>query len=604
MAQGNVHLTPELVRAVREAVDIVSIASEHTRLTKTGRRYKGVCPLHKEKTPSFSVDPDQGLFYCFGCGQGGDAIKLHMLASGDDFPAAIESLALRFGVPLPAAGPARRGEIDSRAVLEAAQKFFVEQLGRHRAARDYLERRQIDPELAGRFGLGYAPDGWQNLLEALRPKIPVEHLEKTGLVARSERAEGRLYDRFRHRLMFPIRSPTGRIVGFGGRTLGDDPAKYVNTAETADFHKGTLLYGLDVAKKALRETGRVLLVEGYFDVLGAFASGIDWAVASMGTALTPEQVQLLERFAGEVVVGYDADNAGEAAHRRALPLLLAKGFTVRRARFGAGEDPDSLRVKAGPDAVARAVADARDAVEEEIDRLAPDGIAKDPRAQSQAVEEITALLSPIPEATLRYAYARRAADLLSLPGDLLARKIARRDASPTPAAQPTLTREGARPAGALTHSQEDELLARLLADPADPPPISQLPPAEAFLDPVCRNIYRSLRDLYEVTGALPAARAVAAALENDSDAVARVALYQNEVEYPAGSRRLGLRECLDAVMHRWTKERLRELTNEIRAAERRGDPEGRIKSLLDERVQLSQRRFGAPPLPGHRPASR
>lgn len=604
MALGNVHLTPELVRAVRETVDIVSVASEHTRLTKAGRRFKGICPLHKEKTPSFSVDPEQGLFYCFGCGQGGDAIKLHMLASGDDFPAAIESLALRFGVPLPKAGPTRRGELDTRAVLEAAQAFFVDQLGRHRAGRDYLERRQIAPELVTRFGLGYAPDGWQNLIEALRPKVPIEHLEKAGLVARSERGEGRHYDRFRHRLMFPIRSPTGRVVGFGGRTLGDDPAKYVNTAETADFHKGTLLYGLDLAKKALRETGRVLLVEGYFDVLGAVAAGIDWTVASMGTALTPEQVQLLERFAGEVVVGYDADAAGEAAHRRALPLLLAKGFTVRRARFGAGEDPDSLRLREGPEAVARAVAAARDAVEEEVDRLAPDGIAKDPRAQSKAVEEITALLSPIPEATLRYAYARRAADLLSLPGDLLARRIARRDT--TPKAQPSAgsTPAAPRPTTGLSHSQEDELLARLLEDPADPPALSELPPGDAFRDPVCRNIYRSLRDLYEVTGALPSARTVVGALEQDPDAVARVALYQNEVEYPAGSRRLGLRECLEAVTHRWTRERLRELTNEIRAAERRGDPEGKLKTLLDERVQLSQRRFGAPTLPGPGPSSR
>lgn len=600
MSLGNVHLTPELVRAVRETVDIVSVASEHTRLTKAGGRYKGICPLHKEKTPSFSVDPNQGLFYCFGCGQGGDAIKLHMLASGDDFPAAIESLALRFGVPLPQAGTTRRGELDTRAVLEAAQTFFVAELGRHRAPQDYLERRRIDPELVQRFGLGYAPDGWQHLIEALRPKIPPEHLEKAGLVARSERSEGRLYDRFRHRLMFPIRSPTGRIVGFGGRTLGDDPAKYVNTAETADFHKGTLLYGLDVAKKALRDTGRVLLVEGYFDVLGAFAAGIDWAVASMGTALTPEQVQLLQRFAGEVVVGYDGDGAGEAAHQRALPLLLGKGFTVRRARFGDGEDPDSLRLSGGPEAVARAVELARDAVEEEIDRLAPDGISKDPRAQSKAVEAITALLSPIPEATLRYTYALRAADLLSLPADMLARKIARRDSTPSPPRPASAP----RPAGGLTHTQEDELLDRLLSDPADPPSLTQLPPAEAFLDPVCRNIYRALRDLYELTGALPTARAVVAALDQETDAVARVAQYQNEVEYPAGSRRLGLRECLEAVTHRWTKERLRDLTNEIRAAERRGDPEGRMQALLDERSQLSQRRFGAPSLPGHGPSSR
>ena len=265
MAFSNVNLTPQLVQAVRDAVDIVSIASEHTRLRKAGRRYQGLCPIHKEKTPSFSVDPVQGLFYCFGCGAGGDAIKLHMLTTGDDFPAAIEALAMRYGIPLPSRAETRfaggRPEQDVEAALQAASEFFRDQLRKSTFAREYLERRRIPPELVERFGLGYAPDGFRNLLPALHPRIPQADLEAAGLVARSEQ-RGDFYDRFRHRLMFPIHNASGRLVGFGGRTLGDDKAKYVNTNETDRFHKGTLLYGLHLAKREIRESGRAVLCEG------------------------------------------------------------------------------------------------------------------------------------------------------------------------------------------------------------------------------------------------------------------------------------------------------------------------------------------------------
>ncbi|MCP4658530.1 MAG: DNA primase, partial [bacterium] len=363
MALGNVHLTPQLVQAVRDTVDIVEIAGEMTRLKQRGKRYKGLCPFHKEKTPSFSVDHAAGLFYCFGCGTGGDAIKLYMQQSGDDFPAAIEALARRYGIPLPAAPVSGRAkqERDVGGALEAAAEFFAAGLRKSEFARRYLDERQISPALRELYGLGYAPDGWRNLLEAVRGRIPLEDLIAAGLVGRSAKSD-EPYDRFRHRLMFPIYTPSGRLVGFGGRTLGDDPAKYVNTAETERFHKGNLLFGFHQAKRALRDGGRALLVEGYFDVLGAAASGIDGSVAGMGTALTPEQARLLARYVDEVTIGYDGDEAGEKATRRSLPILLAAGLTVRRALFPAGHDPDSLRVEAGAAAVRERVEAAEDAV--------------------------------------------------------------------------------------------------------------------------------------------------------------------------------------------------------------------------------------------------
>ncbi|HEX6862009.1 MAG TPA: DNA primase [Thermoanaerobaculia bacterium] len=591
MALGNVHLTPQLVQAVRDAVDIVAVASEHTRLRKAGRRYQGLCPIHKEKTPSFSVDPEQGLFYCFGCGAGGDAIKLHMLTSGDDFPAAIENLAIRYGIPLPSRAEARRPgappERDVEGALVAAAEFFTDQLRKSSFARDYLERRKIPPELIEKFGLGYAPDGWRNLVQALHRRVPLADLEAAGLVGRSEKREGEPYDRFRHRLMFPIHNQSGRLVGFGGRTLGDDPAKYVNTAETERFHKGFLLYGLHQAKKEIRETGRAILCEGYFDVIGTVACGLEGAVAGMGTALTPEQAKLLSRFAEEVVVAYDGDNAGENAFRRALPLLLAERLGVRRARFPGNHDPDSLRLEAGEEAVREAVAAAADAVSAEIDRLIPAGASRDPQLQAKAASAVTELLRPIPDPVLRYGYGRVAADRLGIPVELLSRRLGAGDRPDRPAApaprQPEVSGEPR-----LVRSLEEQVLDLLLSpgETSPIPPFSDLPPPEVFLDTDCRNIYQTFCALYaRGNGAPPDARAVQAALGVQGASVDRMARILLERSFASG--RIGLLESLDKLVDRWRRQRIKDLHGEINEAQRKGDHALRDR-LVEEKTRLSR----------------
>jgi DNA primase len=582
MALGNIHLTPQLIEAVRDAVDIVDIAAEHTRLRKSGRRQTGLCPLHKEKTPSFSLDPEQGLFYCFGCGQGGDAIKLHMLVSGDDFPSAIEALAQRYGIPLPVVRrDGRRGseERDLSAVLEAATEYFEGQLRRFDEPRQYLARRKIPPQVVERFRLGFAPPAWSNLIEALHPRIPLADLEAAGLVARSERAEGRAYDRFRHRLIFPIRLASGRLVGFGGRALGDDPAKYLNTPETRQFRKGHVLYGLDSAKRAIREEGRILIVEGYFDVLGAVASGIDWSVASMGTALTAEQARLLGRYADEVIVGYDGDAAGDQAFRRSLPLLLSVGLSVRRAQFGDQHDPDSLRLEAGTEAVRQSVDEAIDAVLLEFDRLIPDEVHREPRLQARASREVAALLQSVPDGILRYSYSRRAADRLGIPVELLWRR-----SGP----------EASRSTGETAPSSEDQRVVRSLEEKAlqlllsvgEPlPPIDELPPPEVFLEPACRNIYRAFRDVYrDGSGKPPATRSVLSGLAAEGREVDHLArlLLEDSTDRSVSE----LAEVLGRLTRRRRQQRLRELSSEISQAQRNGDQE-RLDNLLKEKTDLS-----------------
>jgi len=283
MAFGNIDLTRELVQAVRDATDVLDIAGEHTRLAKKGRDYEGLCPFHKEKTPSFHVDPDKGLYYCFGCGAGGDGIKMHMEMTGDDFPAAIESLALRYGIPVRKRSRQRRSdEPDVEAALAAAEEYFRDQLGRQAKPQHYLRERRISPELAERYRLGYAADSWTGLVDALGSRVKERDLVAAGLVFRSKE-KNNLLDKFRDRLMFPIHNPSGRLVGFGGRTLGDDKAKYMNSAETAAFHKSELLYGLFQGRREIRDLGRAVLVEGYFDVLGAVAAGVEMCV--VGSAI-------------------------------------------------------------------------------------------------------------------------------------------------------------------------------------------------------------------------------------------------------------------------------------------------------------------------------
>lgn len=581
MAFGHIQLTDELVQSVRDTIDIVDIASDHTRLTKAGRRYKGLCPLHKEKTPSFSVDPDQGLFYCFGCSQGGDAIRLHMLTSGDDFPAAIESLALRYNIPLPAVRPGKSGKPEQQLepVLHAALDYYQRQLADNKPPRNYLERRRIEPELIERFGLGYAPPGWRNLLNALENKFPERLLERAGLITESRKSPGDRYDRFRERLIFPIRNAAGRLVGFGGRALGDDKVKYINTSETPSFRKGRLLYGLDLAKRPIRESRRVFMVEGYFDVIGSVAAGVDAVVATMGTALTIEQARLLARFADEVVVGYDGDSAGEQAYRRSIPMLLGVGLGVLRAELGADADPDSVRLDLGDDHLRRLVREAPDAVVLEIDKMTPEGVEREPRGQAQAAKAVVELLGAVPDSVLRYGYAQQAAARLAIPVELLLERLRGRGSDKKP------TKQG--DSEGIVRSLEEKVLQLLLAENAELYKIAELPPEEAFLDPVCRNIYSAFRALYrDGNEAPPAARELLARLPDQGPAVDRMARLLLEVS--AGSNPKEFQVSVRRLERRWQQQRSRELAAQINEAQRAGNQE-KLESLLTEKADVSRR---------------
>src|SRR5947209_10587197 len=334
---------------IRSRLDLVDLVSQFVALRKAGANWKGLCPFHTEKTPSFTVNPAKGIFHCFGCGVGGDAFGFLMRQDRLSFPEAVRALARRAGVDLPE-DRGRRDEGEREALHRAMQlalAFYTDRLWQPEGARAraYLERRGVDPAVARRFDLGYAPEGWDALLTVMRgEKVGEEILERAGLVVPRQHGGG-FYDRFRGRLLFAIRDLQGRVVAFGGRAFGDEQPKYLNSPETPLYTKGNLLYAADVARETIRAKNRALIVEGYVDCLMAHQYGFTETVAALGTAFTPAQLALLRRYCDEVVTFFDADAAGQKAAERAEELLdpTSGGFTWAVNRSGAFDGAAGLR---------------------------------------------------------------------------------------------------------------------------------------------------------------------------------------------------------------------------------------------------------------------
>ena len=323
---------------VKQQADIVRVVGEYVRLKKTGKDFSGLCPFHQEKTPSFTVSPLKQIFYCFGCGKGGDVFNFVMDMEKSAFPEAVRTVAEKCGIAIPRPrerSPEERQENQQRTALvemhREAQTFFTKQISgtlEGKAARAYLEDRGLDNKAIDRFGIGYAPSDGDALLRFLKQKYPEKLLVESGLISRGEQG-GRLFDRFRRRIMFPIANDSGKIVAFGGRALGDEMPKYMNSPETPIYSKSNVLYHMDRAKEALRRSDFAVLVEGYMDAIAVARAGISNVVASCGTSLAEPQIKLLSRFTKRVIINYDPDNAGQLAAERSVSLLLEQDFEVR-----------------------------------------------------------------------------------------------------------------------------------------------------------------------------------------------------------------------------------------------------------------------------------
>ncbi|MBE3577702.1 MAG: DNA primase [Limnochordales bacterium] len=430
---------PEWLEELRRANDIVQVISEHVTLKRSGRGFVGLCPFHQERTPSFHVHPERQFFHCFGCGTGGDVIRFVMLIRGLSFPEAVAWLAERAGIPLPAAGAAQiREERERRELLEVhrwAAEFFRQTLWSEigRVCREYLALRGIKEETATRFLLGYAPPSPDAIqLAARRAGVSPALLIRAGLVITSR--QGQAVDRFRGRLIFPICDAQGQVIAFGGRVLDAPGAevggvatsapapKYLNSPETALYRKGRQLYGLHLARESIRRLGSAVVVEGYMDCLSLVQAGVENVVASLGTALTPAQVQLLRRYAPTVTIAYDADTAGELATGRGLDLLEQAGLQVRVAVWPEGKDPDDV-ARQDPAEARERLGKALPIWEYRFSRLIGPAASADPEARRQAVRRVAEALARVPGAAEREVLVQQAAGLLAIPPTSLAQQV-------------------------------------------------------------------------------------------------------------------------------------------------------------------------------------
>lgn len=414
-----------LVDQIQARSDIVEVVSKYVPLSKAGRNFKAPCPFHNEKTPSFIVSPDKQIYHCFGCGAGGNVFSFLMKYENLSFPEVVEMLAEKAGIKLPRFGP--RKELTSLAtqlykVNELAIQFFERSLSSSRDARDYLVSRGIGDETIKLFRIGYSPDSWDGVLKFLDSKgIKADIAEKAGLAIANDR--GGYYDRFRKRLIFPIFDLKGRALGFGGRVLDSSLPKYMNSPETYIYSKGRNLYGLDHSKDSIKKAGYALVVEGYLDFIIPYQAGARNIVATLGTALTIDQVKLLKRFANTVIMVYDPDEAGESASLRNMDLFISEGVNVYIAELPKGFDPDGYIRKFGTEDFVKLTKSSKNLFDYKISKLSGRFDIKSAHGKASIASEMLPTISRIENAVLRSNLVKKLAEKLSVDEDSIRQEM-------------------------------------------------------------------------------------------------------------------------------------------------------------------------------------
>src|SRR5437667_70597 len=573
---------------VKQQADIVRVVGEYVRLKKTGKNYSGLCPFHQEKTPSFTVSPIKQIFYCFGCGKGGDVYNFVMDMEKCEFPEAVKLVAEKCGISIPRpkerSAEGRKESLERGVLVEMhreAQTFFVKQLEgtlEGKAARAYLEDRGLDKDAIERFGIGYAPSGGDALLRQLKSKYNEKLLAESGLVSRDQSA-GRLFDRFRRRITFPIANESGKIVAFGARALGDDMPKYLNSPETPIYSKSNVLYHMDRAKEGIRRQEFAILVEGYMDAIAVARAGISNVVASCGTSLAEPQIKLLQRFTKRVIVNYDPDMAGQTATERSLALLLEQDFEVRVLALppvgNKKADPDLFIREMGAEAYLKLLKEAPPYVDYLIARARQMDLSTG-EGKLRAVNFLLPYVQKIPNRILRSEWATRIAQQLRLEEPVLRAALSkaaseRRSEVKT---QPELVARAAKPV--------ERRLIRMLAE------------AEGFRLDVAQQLQTDR--LYEglETERLFAALVIAA-LSGEPMQVAQISevledrdrrlLFEilfEECNEPTWEE---AQSCIEALQHRQAERELADVQRSIEANPAAPEPRG----LLEKKQELMRR---------------
>ena len=572
---------------MKQQADIVRVVGEYFQLKKAGQNFRGLCPFHSEKTPSFNVHPVRQIFHCFGCGKGGDVFDFVMEMERCEFPEALRIVAEKCGIALPRPkerSPEERKEKQQRTVLvemhREAQTFFLKQLEgtlEGKAARAYLEDRRLDKDASARFGIGYAPSGGDALLRHLKNKYSEKLLADSGLISRDQ--GGRLFDRFRRRITFPISNESGKIVAFGARALGDDQPKYLNSPETPIYSKSNVLYHMDRAKEGIRRQDFAILVEGYMDAIAVARAGISNVVASCGTSLAEPQIKLLGRFTRRVIVNYDPDAAGQTATERSLSLLLEQDFEVRvLALPPVGDkkaDPDLFIREMGAEAYLKLLKEAPPYVDYLISRARQMDLTT-AEGKLRAVNFLLPYVQKIPNRILRSEWATRIAQQLRLEEPVL---------------RAALSKAAAERRREL--KTQPELVARA-AKPVERRLIQMLAEAEGFRQELAQQLqnarlYHGLETekifaalvVASLSGQPLQATELAAVLEERDRRLLFEILFE-EASEPTWEEAMS---CVEALQHRQAERELADVQRSIET----NPPGSALRGLLEKKQELMRR---------------
>lgn len=583
-------LSEEKVSEIRDRSSILEVVSDYVTLKKTGRNHRGLCPFHSEKTPSFMVNEEKQIFHCFGCGEGGDVFAFLMKAGHYSFPQAVEELAKRYGVRLPARelSASQKKQMDKRESLfeinRIASEYFRDLLTRRREGeegRRYLSQRGISQEVVAEHGLGYSTDRWDGLVEHLREKkASLDLARELGLIFPKKR-EG-WYDAFRSRILFPIFDLHQRIVGFGGRIIKEGEPKYLNSPESSIYHKGEVLYGLQVAKRYATEKDCIIVVEGYFDLLTLHQYGWRHSVATLGTALTPQHIRTLKRYTKNLITLFDADQAGVQATLRSLPLFLEEEVAGKTVILPNGEDPDGFLRKGNLEDFTKRVEQAVPLIDFFFQRLMRTYDVKSVDGKVRIAKEGLALLGKIPDRIRRDFYTKALAERLDVKESFLYEML-----PSSPKGRPKEGEDSKESSLDRTFPKSEEMVVRLMVHhPEVIPTISQEGVLKEFESPILQKIAKALEDLYQRKGRLDLPEALASFEETLKGRLCEFAFQESGLE--GGDRGRILQDCMQKIRGKRLKKEKGELLRRIKEAEKQQE-ERSLVPLLREHQELAKR---------------
>ncbi len=576
-----------LVNEIKRRLSIIDLIESYTSVKKTGRGYVGLCPFHDDRNPSMHIDEEKGLFHCFSCGAGGDILGFYMRYNNTTFPEALQELAKRANIPIEKTAPRAKGSSAAGALFKInsiVSKYYqktLEESARGKPALEYIAKRGIPRDVATEFGLGYAPEGWDNLAKFLtKHKAPLGLAERVGLLVRRNSGDGH-YDRFRGRLMFPIVNVDGKVIGFGGRVIdGEGEPKYINSPESEIYHKRSSFYGLDKSRDHIRRARRAIIVEGYMDFLSVYVSGIKNVVATLGTALTRDHVGVLKRYTDRYVVIFDGDESGIKAAVRSLDVFLEEGLLPNVVILPEGTDPDSFLSERGKDALLSLIENAPGLLDFYIDNTVRE-YRSGAITLNRSVKEIADVLTKVNDPIAKNGYARKAAEKLGVRENevmSLIRFGKGKAARPASVASAVSSTEASH---ALAGNSEKTLLAMLLKFPE----LSEIARAEYVSGDIANPEIRAILEEMLLNDVLDASALLQIFQDRPGQALITEALFSSPGISDRETAGRTIERCIKKVKQRKLDDRLKLLRLRIDEAVRNKDSELE-KEILKEYSEL------------------